>query len=698
MLLFDCRRLALLLAMLVAAASSPAQSSRAGWGSTPYHDAMGTGVTFRVWAPDATSVFVPGQFNSWSQTATPLGKELTNGVWNGNWSADVTSASVGQQYKYYLNFTGGSGYISGTNVWRHDPRARKVVSSSTGSGGNDIIYDPTAFNWTNDASVSPALNDLVIYELHIGTFYNPNSGSGLQGKFTDATNRLDYLKNLGVSAVEILPIAEFPGTTSWGYNPADIFAADSNSYGGPDGLKTFVKACHARGLAVFLDVIHNHYGPTDLDMWDFDGGDGGASGGGIYFYQNSPQCCTPWGSRPNYSRQQVRDFIQQNFQMWLEECHVDGFRWDTPGTMMYAGSTFIPEASTLITNINTFIHTNYSGKISIAEDVTSYGFDSTWDTSYPGAVTPILTNTVDANRDLNALAYDLANNVRFGGAAGFDRVAFLESHDVVGDLNNGTRLVTAIDPVTPNSYRARKLSLLGAALTFTAPGVPMIFQGQEMLENQQFSTSRPVDWTKTNIYSAIVKCYRDMIGLRRNGDGGVIGLKGDQISFLKQDNGNQLLAYRRWQSSSPTQDVVVVANLAGTARASYPLPFPRAGNWYVHFNSDSTNYGGDFSNIGTNLVIASGGSPSATLAIGPYSVLVLSQTPLMPTLSFTVTDNTRIVSWPANYSAWILQTATNLEPPAWTAVPSSQYQTNGSIISVNVTPSGRNAFYRLYKN
>ena len=255
MLHFNCRRLVLLLAVLAAADSSRAQSTRPGWGSTPYHDAVGTGVTFRVWAPNATSVYVPGQFNGWSTAATPLGRELTNGVWNGNWSADVTSAAVGQQYKYYLNFTGGSGYISGTSVWRHDPRARKVVSSSTGAGGDDIIYDPAAFNWTNDSPVSPSLNDLVIYKLHIGTFYNPNSGSGLQGKFTDATNRLDYLKNLGVSAVEILPIAEFPGTASWGYNPADIFAADNNSYGGPDGFKTFVKACHARGLAVLLDVF-----------------------------------------------------------------------------------------------------------------------------------------------------------------------------------------------------------------------------------------------------------------------------------------------------------------------------------------------------------------------------------------------------------------------------------------------------------
>lgn len=693
MFTFAWRRFALLLAWLAAANSLPAQSSRPGWGSTPYHGSSGNGVTFRVWAPNATSVYVPGQFNGWSQTATPLGKELTNGVWDGIWSADVASATNGQQYKYYLNYSGGS-------TWRHDPRARFEVNSGTGSGDNDIIYDPTLFNWTNDTPVSPGLNDLVVYELHIGTFYDPNSGSGLQGKFTDATNRLDYVKSLGVSAVEILPIWEFPGTASWGYNPADIYAADNNSYGGPDGLKTFVKACHARGLAVFLDVVHNHYGPTDLDLWDFDGWTGGGSGGGIYFYQDSPQCCTDWGSRPNFSQPQVDNFILQNFQMWVGEGHVDGFRWDTPYTMEYADGTFIPEAATLITNLNAFIHTNYAGKISIAEDLLGSGFDSTWDTSYPDVVTPVLTNTVDADRDLSTIVSALTYNQKFGGPASSNRVAFLESHDVVGDLNNGTRLVTAIDPVTPNSYRARKLSLAGAALTFTGPGVPMLFQGQEMLENQQFSTSRPVDWTKTNTYSAIVNCYRDMIGLRRNADGGVIGLQGDQISFLQQDNNNKVLAYRRWQSSSPTQDVVVIANLAATTWPSYSLPFPRTGTWYVHFNSDSTNYSRDFSNIGPSVVTAAGSNPRAALAIGPYGVLVLSQTPVVPTLTFAVTNHTRTVSWPANYSAWTLESTTNLNgnPPAWVAVPLSQYQTNAAVISVSGTLSGGNVFYRLYKN
>ena len=181
-------------------------------------------------------------------------------------------------------------------------------------------------------------------------------------------------KSLGVSAVEIMPVFQCPGTASWGYNPADIFATDSNHYGGPDALKCFVKACHTRGLAVFLDVVHNHYGPTDLDMWNFDGyaGNNSLGGGGIYFFESNTNLqITPWGNtRPNFSSNQVCSFVQDNFTMWLGECHLDGFRWDTPYTIMHDNDgNYIPAAGNLVTAINAMIHTNYASKISIAEDV-----------------------------------------------------------------------------------------------------------------------------------------------------------------------------------------------------------------------------------------------------------------------------------------------------------------------------------------
>jgi 1,4-alpha-glucan branching enzyme len=683
--------------VLAYAAQTQAQSSRPGWGSTPYHDVSGTGVTFRVWAPNATSVTTPGSFNSWSTSATPLVEEQSNSLPTGVWSADVPSASPGQQYKYYITYNGSSNY-------KHDPRSRWVVNAGGGSGNNDIIYDPTAFNWNGDNFTNPALNDLFIYEIHMGTFPSGTSPS----RFVAATNKLDYLKNLGVNAVELMPIMEFGnGGNSWGYDPAQLFAADNAQYGGPDALKTFVQACHARGIAVLLDVVHNHYGTGLLDMWNFDGWSGSNSvgGGGIYFYQSNFNLQnTPWGAtRPNVSSNQVAGFIQDNIAMWLSECHVDGFRWDSVYTLTHGyDGTYIPTAGNLVNAINAMMHANYPGKIGIAEDVyNTWGFDSSWDTGYPYNFTPVLTNMVDANRNMGTIANDVQNNVSYGGTASLLRVAYLESHDVVGDLNGSThvRLPTAIDPVTPNSYRARKLSTLGAAVTLTAPGIPMIFQGQEMLENQQFNSGRNVDWSKTNTYSYIVQFYHDLIGARRNLQGLTPGLEGNRCTMLAVDNVNKLVAFNRWNSTNSNLSAVVVGNFTSNILNNYSLTFPSAGNWYVQLNSDSTSYGPDYSNTGSSTVTAGGSPPTANITIGPYSALILSQVPPVPTLSITQSNNVLTVSWPTTPPGPVLESTSTLGggPLAWSQVPASQYQTNGNMVFINVNPLSNSTFYRLQK-
>jgi 1,4-alpha-glucan branching enzyme len=667
-----------------------AQSSRPGWGSIPYSG----GVTFRVWAPNATSVYVPGQFNGWSTTATPLGAEQTNGVFDGVWSADVVGAVTNQQYKYYINYSGGS-------VWKHDPQSRWVTSAGPADGANDIIYDPTVFNWNGDSVTPPALHDLFIYEMHAGTF----AASSTPSRFVAATNKLDYLKSLGVSAVEVMPIMEFGNSgSSWGYDPAQIFAVDNSQYGGPDAFKTFVQACHLRGIAVLVDVVHNHYGPDDLDMWDFDGWAGpGSLGGGIYFNQtNTALQITPWGdTRPDFNSPQVSSFVQNNIVMWLNECHVDGFRWDAASAIINANDgSYIPAGGNLLNRINAMIHTNYTGKISIAEDAyDDFGFDSAWDTSYPYAFTPVLTNTADANRNMTVIADAVQYNVRYGGNAGLGRVAFLESHDVVGDLNGGVRLVKAIDPVTPNSYRARKLSTLGAALTLTAPGIPMIFQGQEMLENNSFDSGLNVDWTKTNTYNLVVRFYRDLISARRDLKGYTPGLEGDQCNVYKVDNVNKVVAFDRWKSTAPNEDAVVVGNFSGIILSNYVLNFPYAGNWYVHLNSDSTNYGSDYGNNGSSLVTASGSPASANVTIGPYSALVLSQTPdSPPQLTITQTNGAVNIAWPATYFQWSLFSSSSLlSNPGWVQVPTSQYQTNNATISIAVPQPVGGTFYKLQK-
>ena len=583
-----------------------AQSTRPGMGSIPYSDATGTGVTFRVWSPQAISVAVPGTFNNWNTTASFLVKEGAAQLW----SADIPAARTGHEYKYLIN---------GTNWWK-DPRSRKVTYSGYNtSGANSIVYDPAAFNWGGDTRPRVSATNLVIYELHVGTFNDPTPASGGSGKFANAVTRLDHLAALGINAVELLPIAEFPTDLSWGYNPADIFAVENSGYGGPDGLKTFVREAHAREICVLLDVVHNHWGSSDLELHGFDTGPANR----IYVYTNGGICCTPWGDRPNYANDAVRSFISDNFRMWLDEYHVDGFRWDAVGAMRQydsgAGYVAIPEADTLIQSINaTIIHPN---GFSIAEDASGgIGFDSEWDRGFGDNLISQVTKTNDADRDMNALASAM-------GGSGFSHVLYSETHDLVGDMNGLTnlRLPKRIDAATPTSYAARKRSLLAAAVVMTTPGLPMLFMGQEMLVTDQFSTGSPLDWSRTNTYTRVVRFYRDLIRLRRNLDGVSPGLTGPNLSWhvVRNDAPWKLLAFHRWGAGANDQ-VMVVMNFTSNSIPSYIVGgWPVDGAWYVNLNSDWTTYGADFSNYGSSVVNVSTGSGG--VAIGPYSVLVLSR-------------------------------------------------------------------------
>jgi 1,4-alpha-glucan branching enzyme len=308
-----------------------------------------------------------------------------------------------------------------------------------------------------------------------------------------------------------------------------------------------------------------------------------------------------------------------------------------------------------------------------------------------------LAQTVDANRDMGVIANAIQYNVRYGGVAGFSRVAFLESHDVVGGLNGGVRLPAAIDPATPDSYWARKRSTLGAVVTFTAPGVPLLFQGQEMLENQPFSSSVPVDWTKTNTYRQIVLLYRDLISARRNLRGYTPGLQGGQCALLQRDDANKLVAFSRWDVAAPDQCAVVVANFSSATLSNYHLPFPTPGTWYVHFNSDSTYYGSDFGNGGSLLVTAGGNPVAANLAIGPYSALIQSLTPdRPPSLGIKLADGALALSWPVWYFGWVLESSPSASATStWLPVSGFNYQTNATTVSASASLPSASSFFRL---
>ncbi len=584
-------------------------------GATPH----ARGTTFRVWAPHADAVFVTGSFNDWAEDAAPMAREP-----GGIWHAEVADAGPGDAYRYLI-------VNDEERLSKIDPFAREV----TNSVGNGIIHDPD-HDWHGDAFAMPPWNELVIYELHIGTFHRVDAGE--PGTFADAIQKLDDLRRLGVNALQIMPAMEFAGDISWGYNPAHIFAVES-AYGGPHAFKDFVAAAHRAGFAVIMDVVYNHFGPSDLDLWRFDGWSENDKGG-IYFY-NDWRSETPWGdTRPDYGRHEVRDFIRSNALFWLDEYHVDGLRFDmTLFIRNVRGDEHDPGDSLadgwgLMRWINDDIRRQFPGRITIAEDLRNNaaitrgdgaGFGAQWCAEFVHPVREVLLQHRDEDRHMATLAHALRHH--YNGDP-YERVIYTESHDEVA--NGKARIPHEIAPGDPDHWAAQKRSILGAALMLTAPGIPMLFQGQEFLEGGWFRDTVPLDWDEAEDFRGITRLYRDMIRLRLNQDGKSRGLQGSGINVQRIDENLKLLAYHRFDHGGPGDDVVVVVNLQHRPIPTYRLGFPRGGTWQLRLNTDWRGYSDDFGDFASGDVDATAGDYdglrfSAEVAIGPYTALVFSQ-------------------------------------------------------------------------
>ncbi|MEZ0390540.1 MAG: alpha-amylase family glycosyl hydrolase [Verrucomicrobium sp.] len=576
------------------------------------------GVAFRVWAPHADSVSVIGTFNDFNPEASPLGKED-----GGYWYGLVAEAQAGAEYKYCIR--------NGEQVLRRiDPYARQV----TNSVGNGVVYEDT-FDWGDDSFRLAPWNELIVYELHIGTFARTEEGK--PGSFDDAIKKLPYLKALGINAVEVMPIAEFAGDLSWGYNPAHIFSVET-AYGGPDAFKRFVKAAHGLGIGVILDVVYNHFGPSDLDIWQFDGWSENSKGG-IYFY-NDWRSTTPWGdTRPDYGRGEVRQYIHDNAMMWLADYRVDGLRYDMTLYMRSVsgnGGDDIPEGWSLAQWINRDVAARFPGKITIAEDLRGNAhltrhesegganFSSQWDDRFVHPIRAAIITADDAHRDMDSVKNALLH--RYGGDA-FTRVVYTESHDEVA--NGKARVISEVDSENPEGWYALKRSTLGAGLVLTSAGIPMLFQGQTALEDGWFQDTAPLNWSNVRRFSGVARLYRDLISLRLNREGVSKGLTGQHTAVHHVNQAGKVIAYLRTAEGGPGDSTLVVANFSATGWDAYDVGVPVAGKWACRFNSDWGGYRQDLENFTVLDVEAveeeRDGLPArATVAVAPYSLSIYS--------------------------------------------------------------------------
>jgi 1,4-alpha-glucan branching enzyme len=573
-----------------------------------------SGVSFRVWAPFASAVAVTGSFNDWSET--PLASEN-----DGYWWVFVRGARPGQEYKFVI-YNGEQKYL------RNDPRALHFTTSS----GNSVIAS-MSFDWGDDAFTPIPFEQQVIYEVHVGTFSRPDPA--ITGTFQDVIAKLDYLAELGINMIELMPISSMLMDRGWGYAIDYIFAVES-LYGGRHGFLQFVKAAHAREIGVILDVVYNHFGPdSSLDLWQFDGWQQDGKGG-IYFY-NDWRAETPWGNtRPDFGRLEVQQYILDNVRMWMHDCRVDGLRVDSTIFIRNAKgyndnpATDLPEGWQLLQQINAIAKKINPAALTIAEDVAGNeyitkpisvggaGFSAQWELGFPQVLREALRTSDPASINLAGVTSELGK--RYNDDA-FQRIIYTDSHDSAA--NGSARLNEVIAPSKASSTFARKQSLLAAAMLFTAPGIPMLFQGQEFMEDGSFNDWQALDWDKAKQYGGITEAYRHLIALRRNSNGVSGGLLGRNANILQLDQDNKVLAYHRWLAGGPKDDVVVVINFGNRFHQTYDMNFPRAGTWHVRFNSTWKGYSPDFKGAEIpDVLVETGGG---TLVLPPSSVMILSQ-------------------------------------------------------------------------
>jgi len=600
-------------------------SRRPFMGATPYVDLAESGVTFRVWAPFANAVTVAGEFNHWSPSASPLYAEG-----NGYWSVDIPQAAVDQQYKFVIPTADQS--------WRMDPYARSITHD--GARNLNGIIAASNETYSTPGYSTPPWNELVIYEMHIRTFLY---GGGYQGtgSFASAITKLDYLRDLGINAIEVMPLGEFLGDISGGYNPAYIFAIE-DEFGGPDGFRQFVNEAHQRGIAVIVDVVYNHLGVPAGDMWRFDGWSQNDKGG-IYFY-NDWRSTTAWGeTRFDYGRGEVRQYLCDNALRWLEQRFADGLRWDSVGSIRNIKdqnddpADDVPDGWSLLRWMNSLIGQRQPWKISIAEDLKDNewitkdvaaggaGFDAQWSSEFLWRLRDAIIGGDDNARDMNAVQSVIAQ--KYNNRA-FERVIFTESHDA--DSNGQERVPEMIWPGHADSWYSKKRSTLGAAVVFTAPAIPMIFMGQEFLSWGYFEDDKQLDWSNATAFPGIIQLYRDLIHLRRNWFNNSSGLRGENVNVYHVNNTDKVIAFHRWDQGGAGDDVIVVLNFANRGYTNYRIGFPRGGSWRVRLNSDWNGYDPGFGNWFSYDTNTDGEAQDSmpvggSLGLGPYSAVILSQ-------------------------------------------------------------------------
>jgi 1,4-alpha-glucan branching enzyme len=570
------------------------------------------GATFRVWAPNAHSVHVIGDFNNRARDDASL---LTRDA-HGHWRGFISGVRDRQRYMFYVVGEGGEGP-------KRDPYARELQTPFP----SDCIIRKTDFPWHESGYVTPKFHDFVIYQLHVGTFFTPNLPHKA-GTFLDVARKIPHLAELGVTAIQLMPIQEFQTQYSLGYNGTDYFSPEmdfaveveqlppyvtevnkllesknlkryrvEDLNGEMNQLKALIDLCHLHGLAVILDVVYNHaggdFGDESLYFFDRQSSQGGHRNS-LYFSDKGHA----GGLVFDFGKPEVRDFLIQNAKFFLDEYRIDGFRYDQVSVIDHDGA---PHGWRFCQDLTSSLRHHKSNVLDKAEywNVNPYivksppegaGFDTSLTDGLRIAVRNVIANASapdDRTLDMNSLAWSL-------WPEGFDEhwqfVQGPENHDIVYN-GREERIARLGDPNNPRSWFGRSRARIATGIGLTAPGIPMLFMGQEFLEDKQWSDNFDFHHNLLLHWAGLdagdkqmidhVRFTRELIDLRWR----YPGLRAQGFRVVHVHDQNRVLAFHRWVEGAG-HDVIVVVHLATFNRFGYRIGFPAEGEWREVFNSD----------------------------------------------------------------------------------------------------------------
>jgi 1,4-alpha-glucan branching enzyme len=578
-------------------------------------------------------VYINGVFGGVSQVGQTDNLLMANDG-SGYWTGFVEAAQEGDLYHFLVLGAGSSGY-------KRDPYARELATDAPFPNDSCILRSATAYPWHDTSFVTPDFTNMIVYQAHLGTYAIQKPG--VASTFLDVIGKIPYLVALGINVLQPLPVDEVESDPSMGYNGADCFSPDfpyvvtdagamaqylgtvngllqarnlppldlTDIASGPGQLKAMVDLCHVYGIAVVFDVVYNHAGGFSVDgqlddeclyYWDR-AVNAGNNNDSLYF---TDQDRGTGGLSFALWNNDVRQFLINNASYYINEFHVDGFRYDEISDLISmncdSGWSFCCDLTNTLRFLKPRLLQNaefWPGEVgnypkpaaSIVTPVAGggAGFDVLQHDGLRSAVRGAVQAASAGQQaavDMGAIAVALYPQ---GFAHGWQTVPCVENHDIV-KVGTDQRIPYLADSSNRRSWYARSRSRFAMGILLTAPGIPQLFMGQEFLEDKQWSwdpeSSNLIWWDglNTGVDPAMVNHLRftqDLIRLRWNQP----ALRGDNANAFHCSDGNRVLAYHRWLEGTG-QDVVVVATLAETTWYNYGVGFPYPGSWAEIFNSD----------------------------------------------------------------------------------------------------------------